>query len=394
MRVAYYTEAPFLDLSLSFVREMARRVELHVLLQVRPRAWPEGQLDLPPAALPAGLVPGEPVLAGLPAGVCACWHDAASFHLVVHNQPQALHPANGWVSHQAAQFMRLLRPDVVHLEGLPGRLTWALPDLGGLPLVLTVHDPIPHSGAGGWKDALARRLALARARRIILHNRAQMAEFTARYRVDPARVDVIPLGAYDAFLHWADHPAGDDGRTLLFFGQISAYKGLETLYQAAPQVAERIPGLRVIVAGRPAAGYTMPVPPALARGGRIEVIGRHIGNAELARLFRQATVVVCPYTDATQSGVILTAYAFAKPVVATRVGGLPEYVWEGETGLLVPPRDPAALASALAGLLEGFTAEPGLRQHYAGHIRARCASDLAWEHIASETVRVYEQATG
>ncbi len=392
MRVAYYTEAPFLDLSLSFMREMARLVELHVLLQVRPRAWPEGQLDLPPARLPAGLVAAQPVLATLPAGVRAAWRDVASFHLVVHNRPQALHPANGWVSHQAAQFMRRIRPDVVHLEGLPGRLAWALPELRSLPLVLTVHDPTPHSGATGWKDTWARRLAFPRTRRFILHNRAQLAEFAARYGVDPSRVDVIPLGAYEAFRHWAGSPADDDGHTILFFGQISAYKGLDTLYQAAPLVAERVPGLRLVVAGRPADGYALPEPPPLAHGGRVQVIGRHIGNAELARLFQQATVVVCPYHDATQSGVVLTAYAFAKPVVATRVGGLPEYVWEGETGLLVPPRDPHALAGALAGLLQAFAADPALRNRYAAGIHARCAADLAWPRIASETLRVYERA--
>lgn len=394
MRVAYYTEAPLLDLSLCFMREMARLAELHVLLQVRPRTWPEGQLDLPPARLPGGLVPAGAVLGALPAGVQAAWRDTASFYLVVHNQPQALHPANGWVSHRAAQHLRGLRPDVVHLEGLPGRLAWVLPELRGLPLVLTVHDPLPHSGARGWKDTLARRLAFGQARQYILHNHTQLAPFTARYGIEPARVHVIPLGAYEVLWHWADATACDDGRTLLFFGQISAYKGLETLYQAAPQVAERVAGLRVIVAGRPAAGYAMPAPPALSRGGRIEVIGRHIGNAELARLFQQATLVVCPYTDATQSGVILTAYAFAKPVVATRVGGLPEYVWEGETGALVPPRDPAALAAALAGLLEAFAADPSLRARYAARIRARCASDLAWPGIAAETLRVYEQAAG
>ncbi len=392
MRVVYYTESPFLDLSLSFVREMSRLVELHALLQVRPRAWPEGLLDLPPADLPAGVVPAEPALAGLPAGVCSAWHDAASLHLVVHNHPQVLHPANGWVSHQAVRFMRALAPQVIHLEGLPGRLAWALPELRGAPVVLSVHDPEPHSGHRNWKDSLARRLAFGRAGRFILHNRAQQADFAARNRVPAERIDAIPLGAYDAFRHWATRGVGDDGRTILFFGKISAYKGLETLYEAAPLVAERVPGVRLVVAGRPLAGYALPAPPALANGGRVEVLARSIGNAELARLFQEATIVVCPYTDATQSGVILTAYAFARPVVATRVGGLPEYVWEGETGVLVPPRAPAALADALAGLLVRLAAEPGLRERYARRIRERCAGELSWARIARETLEVYRRA--
>ncbi len=390
-RVVYYTEAAYFDLGLSFIRAMSRLVELHVLLQVRPRMWPEGQLDLPPVSLPAGIVAAEPVLADLPAGVRSSWQNVASFRLVVHNEAQTLHPANWMVSHKAVQLMNRLRPEVIHLEGLPGRLAWALPELRACPLVLTVHDPEPHSGRSNWKETLARRLALGRSDRFILHNHAQRDLFCSRYRVAPGRVDVLPLGAYYASREWSAGPTGDDGRTILFFGQISPYKGLDTLYQAAPLVAERVPGVRLIVAGKPVPGYQPPAVPALPNGGQVQTIERHIRNAEAARLFQEATVVVCPYNDATQSGVVLTAFAFGKPVVATRVGGLPEYVTDGETGLLVPPRAPELLAAGLADILQTLSAEPE-RRRFEDAILARCRGDLAWDNIAQQTVAVYERA--
>ncbi len=392
MRVVYYTEAAYFDLSLSFMGAMSNLVELHVLLQVRPKLWPEGQVDLPPAQLPSGILPAEPALAAMPAGVRESWRNVASFGLVVHNEAATFHPTNWTVSHKAVQTMNRLKPDVVHLEGLPGRLAWALPELRGSPLVLTIHDPEPHSGRSNWKETLARWLALRRSDRFILHNHTQRDLFCNRYHVAPGKIDVLPLGAYHACREWSAGPAEDDGRTVLFFGQISPYKGLDTLYEAAPLLAERVPGLRLVVAGKPVRGYQKPAVPRLPNGGRVETIERHIRNTELARLFQEATVVVCPYNDATQSGVVLTAYAFGKPVVATRAGGLPEYVRDGETGLLVPPRAPEALAAGLAEVLSAMAAQPSRRQQYERAIRALCEGDLAWDSIARQTVRAYERA--
>ncbi len=131
-----------------------------------------------------------------------------------------------------------------------------------------------------------------------------------------------------------------EDRTLLFFGRLSAYKGLETLFQAAPLACKRLPGLRIIVAGNPVPGYRLPPAPDLPNGGELQIITGYIPNHTLAQLFQRAAVVVCPYTTATQSAVVLTAYAFGKPVIGTRVGGLPEYITDGETGVLVPPHSP------------------------------------------------------
>jgi glycosyltransferase involved in cell wall biosynthesis len=71
-------------------------------------------------------------------------------------------------------------------------------------------------------------------------------------------------------------------------------------------------------------GYTPPSPPALPRGGALQLIDRYLSNSDAAALFRSASVVVCPYRDATQSGVVLSAFAFGVPVIASAVGGLPE----------------------------------------------------------------------
>jgi starch synthase len=97
--------------------------------------------------------------------------------------------------------------------------------------------------------------------------------------------------------------------------------------------------------------------------------------------------VAVPYTRAYQSGVVLTAYAFQRPVVASAVGGLPEQVVDGVTGWLVPPADPAALAKALTVALgdRGHADAMGARGH------EWAAEMFDWEAIARQTVGIYER---
>ena len=196
------------------------------------------------------------------------------------------------------------------------------------------------------------------------------------------------------FRNWIEQPLEDDGKTILFFGRLSPYKGLEVLYEAAPLVAAQVPSVRFVIAGAPVYGYQPPAPPALSNGGKIEILENYISNTQLAQLFQQASLVVCPYTDATQSAVVLTAYAFYKPVIASRVGGLPEYIDDGKTGVLTPPGSPAALAQALIDTLDRLSKEPNLRQVFAQNITHKCQTDLSWETVAQQTVRAYERASG
>ncbi len=387
MRIVYCTRLSFLDPTLPLIREMSAKAEVHLVLEMllsHAQAALFGGLSV---QLAPGLSPADPVLRShLPEGVCACWQNAASFHLIGYSQHRTLHPATLRVAREAGRLIRSLHADVVHLD--EPELLHAGLRLGDVPLVLAIHDPAAHSGEADWHDTLARRLTFGRARRFIVHNRAQRDSFCATYRVRPEAVDAVPLGVYDVFREWITRPLDQDVRTVLFFGRLSPYKGLEVLYKAAPQVASKVAGVRFVIAGQPLPGYQPPVPPQLTNGGHIDCSAGYVPNARLAELFQRATVVVCPYTDATQSGVVLTAYAFDRPVVATRTGGLPEYVDDGHTGLLVPPSDPVALADALIRIL---TDEPLRRRLQTGAAQAR-TGELSWSRIASQTIGAYSRA--
>ncbi len=358
-------------------------------MEVAPSSWRMASFDVPPLRLRPGLVEAGDVLQDwFPAGVRAYWERAASFQLVIHSSRRSLHWRSWETSRKAIRFARALRPDVFHIDDVDvsPRLPLALSTSARLPIVLTVHDPEPHSGEENWRKSLGRRLSYRKASRFLLHSRELQDPFCLRYGIAPERVDVVRMGAMDIFQEWEAEPATALSPTVLFFGRLSPYKGLKTLYDAAPRVADAVPGVRFVVAGRRLPHFVPPEPPDLPPPAKVDVLDGYIPNGLLGRLFRESSVVACPYTDATQSAVLLTAYGFGKPVVASAVGGLPEYVEEGRTGLLVPPGDSDQLAVALIRVLS----DADLRSRLEAGILAERSAGLSWARAAAETMSCYE----
>jgi glycosyltransferase involved in cell wall biosynthesis len=139
-----------------------------------------------------------------------------------------------------------------------------------------------------------------------------------------------------------------DARVLLFFGFVRPYKGLRHLVEAMPRIVEAT-GARLVIAGEfwhDRQDYLDRIE-ALGLREHVTVLDRYLPNEEVAELFAAADLVVQPYETATQSAVTQIAFDLGRPVLVTSVGGLPEIVRHGETGYVVPPADPAAIAEAV-----------------------------------------------
>jgi len=175
---------------------------------------------------------------------------------------------------------------------------------------------------------------------------------------------------------------------VLFFGRIWPYKGLDHLIRAEPLISARVTDVRFVIAGR---GEDFARYRAMMRDpDRFTVINEFVSSERRAQLFAEAAVVVLPYVEASQSGVIPIAYAHEKPVVATSVGGLPEAVEDGRTGFVVPPRDERALADAVVQLLE----DRRLRRAMGAAGRRKLEDEWSPAKVAEATLRVYDLALG
>jgi len=278
--------------------------------------------------------------------------------------------------------LRELEPDVVHVQWLAlPRLDvrWLRRVAAGLPTVYTAHHALPRD-AGAGVDA--RRQVYDLVRRVIVHSRQRVDDLTAM-GIARDRVAYIPHPVFD--FDAPAEPAPPAGTTLLFFGLIRAYKGLDVLVRALAE----LPDARLVVAGDPLDS----VEPAhrLARelgvDSRVEWRLGFLPDDEVAAVMRDATVVVLPYLRTDASGVLATAIGHGRPVVVSDVGSLGETVREFGLGEVVPPGDASALAAACRRML-GEAAL--LDSAFEGTRAARAA--LTWDAAAAEHERVYADA--
>ncbi len=172
---------------------------------------------------------------------------------------------------------------------------------------------------------------------------------------------------------------------ILFFGRMMAYKGLDTFLDAVSLLAERGVEHRAVVAGR---GPEMTrLGPRMAEMASVQPIDAFIPPEETAQLFQSAQVIALPYKDATQSGVLASAFGNRRTAVASETGGIPDIIEHGSNGLLVPPGDAPALADALQQIL----LSPDLFGRLTAGVERTAAGLMNWERIAEDVYLGYQE---
>jgi len=280
--------------------------------------------------------------------------------------------------------IRAFSPDVVHIqENKDWRITWIANKLGFRKTVLTVHDVAAHPGHRRQLQGYISWIPRFRAARVIVHGEFLKGFLSSRFKIQRSRIHVVPHGAFSIYNKWDDGNIREEENTVLFFGRIMKYKGLDVLIKSFPLIASEIPDIKIIIAGR---GNDFSMYESMMEDrSRFEVHHRFIANVEVPKFFRRASLVVLPYTEASQSGIIPIAYSFGKPVVVTDVGSIPEVVEEGKTGLVIPPGNPEALARAIVSLLK----DPKRRREMALRAKNKAETDLSWKTVARKTAEVY-----
>ncbi len=286
------------------------------------------------------------------------------------------------------QLRRAVDADLVHYQWLtmPSLDAHLIPDRR--PRVMTAHYVLPPRPSR--RQVSGARRVFGRMDAVIAHSEHGARRLRGEVGLDPARVRVIPHGAFDYFTHLPqERPLpveleGAEGPVILFFGLLRPYKGLDTLLRAFRELE----GAELWIVGNPRMDLAPLRRLAAEASGRVRFVTRFVEDAEVPAIFRRADLVALPYRDAEQSGVLYTGLAFGKPLVLSSVGGFPEVAATG-AAQLVPPEDPGALAAALSGL----TADPEARERLASAARAVAAGPYSWDAIAAQTRALYDELT-
>jgi len=254
-----------------------------------------------------------------------------------------------YISYKINQYLKKINPDVIIIDNY--MLTYFFSTLSyRKKMLFIVHDPFLHSGENFMIDRVLRNLQLNLIDNKILLNENQKKDFIQHYNYNPNNVHTSFLSVYDYLRYCNTNKSNSSsGFNLLFFGRISPYKGIKFLLDAFVKILsfQLNSDMTLTIAGSGNFDFDIEV---YKQYPQINILNEYIYPENLANLISQASVVVCPYTDATQSGVIMSAYAFKKPVIATNVGGLPEMVEDKKTGLIIEPQSSDAIYNAILEL--------------------------------------------
>jgi glycosyltransferase involved in cell wall biosynthesis len=290
----------------------------------------------------------------------------------------------------AKQLSKTLKKyDIVHFNGMDATLLLYNYLLKHRRKVFTIHDLKLHTGEKGRKYVnISERFSkwmINSKYQVLIQNKADYEEIIKTYPAKKSKINLIPFKELNIFRSFLNSNITSIKSDILFFGRISQYKGLRYLIEAIETVKKVHPDVCLMIAG----------------GGIIEnelikdsikdnlvIHNRYISNEEMANFISNTKIVVCPYTDATQSGVVMTSFAFGKPVIASAVGGFKDVIEDDVTGRLIPPGDVKILADSIISLLSDDKKIKKMSEN----ISERCKNGyLSWDSIISDIKKVYEK---
>jgi D-inositol-3-phosphate glycosyltransferase len=278
----------------------------------------------------------------------------------------------------------------------------------GKKVVLTVHNVNirKRDRTDTALNRLTLRIQYRLADHMFVHTEKMKRELIEDFGVNAARVTVIPFGINNAVPHTDLTPGEakkrlglrEDEKAILFFGRITPYKGLEYIVAALKQILLRRSDYRLIIAGRPeieAAGYWADVLESIReemQKGQVIVRGSFIPDEETEVYFKAADVLVLPYRNIYQSGVLFLGHSFGLPVLAADVGSLSDDIVEGKTGYVFKSEDAVDLKRAIetyfsSDLYSNLSSRRGEIQDYATRLHS-------WDTVGQMTMKVYAGLVG
>lgn len=300
---------------------------------------------------------------------------------------------------------RQSRPHILHIQSLlaPRKevLLFALCRWWGIRVVMTVHNVLPHELRPFEKIMYTLYYRLADA--LILHseqNRRRLLEMVPG--LDQRRLHVVEHGNYAHFRdleldrETARRQLGlpQEGQVVLFFGALRPYKGVDLLIEAVAPVRRVCPAALFVVAGHVLVGegaqYERQAAALGLGAADLQLRFSYLSAAQAIAYVCACDLVVLPYREIYQSGVLLWAYSFGRPVLATRVGSFPECIEEGHSGWLVEKEDVVGLQQALIRILR----DPEGLARAGAYARQLADTRFDWPGAARRTARIYAAVAG
>lgn len=267
----------------------------------------------------------------------------------------------------------LIQPDIIHFTDVYPVYPLYRSALAVAPKILTLHDPITHTGER-WAlpTRLIQRYLISQSKRVIIHSEKLKRGFD--------KASVIPMG--DFSILGRNDEQTKIPRSILFFGRIAYYKGLDTLLESLLMLQNGGSTFHLVIAG---AGDLRKYQSLIDKIHTKSVLNYYIAEEDVGDIFNSCELIVLPYHEATQSAVAMLALSAGVPIIATKVGALPDILRDRENSLLIEPRNPANLMKAINELLNDHNLQRQLVSN--GFETVKSAS---WPIIAAKHYDLYQ----
>lgn len=257
-------------------------------------------------------------------------------------------------------------------------------------IVYTAHNILPHYE--GFRLIEFFRKIYGRVDSIIVHTKESQNRLYKIYPEYVGKAVVIPMGSFSFFHRGKTQRIKfPEEKVILFFGGPNKHKGMKVLLKAFNKLVQTDREIRLLIVGfmedkKNRLPYYLNILNLMARK-KTTFILRYVDFEEVEKYFKSCSIVVLPYTEASQSGVLQIAYAFGKPVVASKVGGLPEVVEHGKSGFLVTPGDENELAYRINEIFN----DPVRLKSMGEYARHLSVTRYNWKDIAIKTFKIYSK---
>ncbi|MBN1252565.1 MAG: glycosyltransferase family 4 protein [Bacteroidales bacterium] len=287
------------------------------------------------------------------------------------------------------KYAKILRKyDIIHFNGKNMNILQLRFFMPFKKFVYTVHDLENHKGELA-KNVFARNFnkrILKSKSHVVIQNKSDYELVKKEYPKNISSIYFIPFGNLEIYKQYNTENLNMPQSDVLLFGRISPYKGIEYFIEAVKKLKIDFPYVKAIIAGSGKFYFDIS---EIDSDKNFTIINKFIQSDELVAMVKACKIVVCPYTDATQSGVAMTAFVFNKPVIASNTGGFKDVIVDGVNGFLVPLKNSEAIYNKMKILLENDDLLKKMNQNIENQSRT---GDFAWSTIARNYEEVYKIA--
>lgn len=343
MVVIYYTQPYFLDAALETINLIKNQSKLYVLIELTPNSKVSNILNIKDINTLNTIDSFYNVIDKDYANKFKSYFKGvAGVYFIVYPNRSAISIKTYFINFKLFKFINKLKADFIHFDTYTLRSTFLLPFLSKYKIFSTIHDVNPHSGENSWKVNFINYIFSRCSNAFYFYSKYSYSEFIKKYPTNFKLKSILRLLPYNFNNQFNIKPSKPE--YILFFGRLSYYKGIDIFLNAIPIVLQFYPNQLFCIAGK-SENYIFNSSIYDKYKSNILFMDKYHSPLETVNLFKKSKFIVCPYRDATQSGVLMTAFALNKITIATKTGAFTEYIKDNFNGILT---DTTSLSIAMA----------------------------------------------